>query len=79
MMLFLIVSQLLLTGSIFLVELYLGFHMGFVGTHNMRKRVIMNGKAVAWYYIWHDTFLVDLISAAALIGQVRSLCVPSAV
>lgn len=59
-------------GSIFLVELYLGFHMGFVGTHNMRKRVIMSGKAVSWFYIRHDTFIVDLISAAALVGQVGS-------
>ncbi|KAK9814109.1 hypothetical protein WJX72_000796 [[Myrmecia] bisecta] len=60
----------LVAGAFYVVELVLGFHIGFVGTHALRRRVIMHGRAVAWYYMRHGTFFVDLITTVAWLGQV---------
>lgn len=54
------------------MELWLGFHIGFVGRLNTRKKLVMDGKAVAWYYITRGQFLVDTLTAIAWIAQVRS-------
>ncbi|KAK9809917.1 hypothetical protein WJX72_001723 [[Myrmecia] bisecta] len=60
----------LVTGAFYAVELALGFHIGFVGTHALTRRLIMDGKAVAWYYMRHGTFVVDCITVLAWLGQV---------
>ena len=54
------------------MELLLGFHIGFVGRLNTRKKLIMDGKAVAWYYVAKGQFFVDTLTAVAWIAQVGS-------
>ena len=59
------------------MELWLGFHIGFVGRLNTRKKLVMDGKAVAWYYLTRGQFAVDTLTAIAWIAQVRSeRCMP---
>jgi hypothetical protein len=60
-------------GAFYFVELCLGFHVGFVGKHNMAKKLIMDGKAVAWFYTVRGQFFVDAITAVAWVAQVGSL------
>lgn len=57
-------------GAFYFVELCLGFHVGFVGKHNMAKKLIMDGKAVAWFYTVRGQFFVDAITAVAWVAQV---------
>ena len=52
------------------MELWLGFHIGFVGKLNAKKKLIMDGKAVAWYYVQRGQFYVDALTAVAWIAQV---------
>ena len=64
--------QGLRAGAFYFVELLLGFHIGFVGRLNTRKKLIMDGKAVAWYYVTKGQFFVDTLTAVAWIAQVGS-------
>lgn len=57
-------------GTIYFVELCLNFHIGFIGKYGTQKRLIMDSKAVAWYYITQGQFFVDCITAVAWIAQV---------
>ena len=60
----------LCAGAFYFVELLLGFHIGFVGKLNARKKLVMDGKAVAWFYMWRAQFFVDALTAVAWIAQV---------
>ncbi|CAL8465088.1 g4623 [Coccomyxa elongata] len=60
----------LTAGTFYFVELCLNFHIGFIGKYGTQKRVIMDGKAVAWYYITQGQFFVDCITAVAWIAQI---------
>ena len=60
----------LCAGGFYFVELLLGFHVGFVGKLNARKKLVMDGKAVAWFYTCRGQFYVDTITAIAWIAQV---------
>ena len=53
------------------MELCLGFHIGFVGRFNTRKKLVMDGKAIAWYYITRGQWFVDTLTAIAWIAQVQ--------
>ena len=59
------------------MELCLGFHIGFVGKYMTRKKLVMDGKAVAWYYIKRGQFFVDTLTAVAWITQVCAHTLPS--
>ena len=61
-------------GAFYFVELWLGFHIGFVGKLNTRKKLIMDGKAVAWFYVIRGQFFVDTLTAVAWIAQVQTEC-----
>ncbi|BDA50689.1 probable potassium/sodium hyperpolarization-activated cyclic nucleotide-gated channel [Coccomyxa sp. Obi] len=60
----------LIAGTFYFVELCLNFHIGFIGKYGTQKRMIMDGKAVAWYYITQGQFFVDCITAVAYFAQI---------
>ena len=62
------------SGAFYFIDLCLGWHVGFIGKHNMNKKLVMDGRAVAWFYVWHGQFLVDIITAIAWITQARVHC-----
>ncbi len=55
------------------MELLLNFHIGFIGKWGSQKKVFIDGKAVAWYYITHGQFFVDVLTAVAWIAQVTPI------
>jgi len=38
------------------------FHCSFLAVHRFKRRVVADGRLVAWFYIRHGSFLVDLLS-----------------
>ena len=38
-------------GTIFVVDLLVNFHVGFIVTNNFQRRVVMDAKEVAAYYV----------------------------
>ena len=51
-----------ITGSIFLLDVFLKFHIGFVISCDYRTKIEMRGKHIAWYYFRHGGAWIDLIS-----------------
>ncbi len=59
-------------GGLYFIDLCLGFHVGFLGQHNMAKKLVMDRRAIAWYYTRRGNFPVDLITAIAFFSQARA-------
>ncbi|KAK9807740.1 hypothetical protein WJX72_007807 [[Myrmecia] bisecta] len=60
----------LIAGCFYAVELGLGFHVGFVGRYNMQRKVIMDGRGIAWYYLLKGSFAIDLLTTLAWLTQI---------
>ncbi|KAK9804836.1 hypothetical protein WJX72_007920 [[Myrmecia] bisecta] len=60
----------LIAGCFYAVELGLGFHVGFVGRYNMQRKVIMDGRGIAWYYVLKGSFFIDLLTTLAWLTQI---------
>lgn len=63
-------SECVTTGTLYFAELLINFHVGFIGKYGTQKKIVLDGKAVAWYYITQGQFLVDTLTAVAWIAQV---------
>lgn len=61
---------LCVSGVTFLAELTLNWNVAYVATHNLRKRIVLKRKHIANFYVYHSTFLFDLISTIVFIVQV---------
>ncbi|KAK9836539.1 hypothetical protein WJX74_002745 [Apatococcus lobatus] len=62
-----------IAGCFFATDLFLGFHIGFIATHNLRKRVVLDGRAVARYYTKHGSFAIDLMSTLVWIIEIVAI------
>ena len=62
---------LLRPGSFYFVEFWLGFHVGFIGVCDGQRKLIMDGKAIARYYVLKGRCPIDLLTAVAWVVQVR--------
>ncbi|CAL8463823.1 g3357 [Coccomyxa elongata] len=60
----------LIAGTLYFAELLINFHVGFIGKYGAQKKIVLDGKAVAWYYITQGQFLVDTLTAIAWIAQI---------
>ena len=58
------------TGVTFATELIMSWNVAFVGTRNLRKRIVLKRRKIAHFYIWHSTFIFDTISTLVFIIQV---------
>ena len=57
-------------GTFYFMELLLNFHIGFIAKYGTQKKLVIDGKATAWYYITQGQFFVDMLTAVAWIAQV---------
>ena len=57
-------------GTFYFVEFWLGFHVGFVGVCNGQRKLIMDGGAIARYYVLKGRFPIDTLTAVAWVAQV---------
>ena len=46
--------------------------VGFVVVHGWHKRIIMNGPAIAKYYVQHGTAFIDIFSVVPFFAQVSA-------
>ncbi|KAK9812616.1 hypothetical protein WJX72_000666 [[Myrmecia] bisecta] len=53
----------LVAGALFNLDIFILLHTGFVVTHNLRRKVIMNGPLIAWYYCRRGALITDVLSA----------------
>ena len=65
------VCIMLFAGCTFAIELFLGWNVAFVATHNLRKRVVLRRRKIFWFYFWHGSFIFDFISTCVFIAQVK--------
>ena len=53
-----------------MVDFILGFHTGYVVSCNFRRRIVMDGRQVAMYYLTRGSCVVDFLSTVAWLTQV---------
>ena len=46
------------------------FHCSFLAVHRFKRRVVADGRLVAWFYVRHGSFLVDLLSILPILELV---------
>ncbi|KAK9841010.1 hypothetical protein WJX81_005273 [Elliptochloris bilobata] len=52
----------LVAGLLYAADMAFNFHCSFVAVHRFKRRAVVDGRLVAWFYIRHGSFLVDLLS-----------------
>ncbi|KAL4425355.1 hypothetical protein ABPG75_009371 [Micractinium tetrahymenae] len=57
-------------GGIFLVDMLIALHVGFIATCGTRKLLVMNGRLVARQYLASFAFFVDLCACLAWLMQI---------
>lgn len=57
-------------GLLYTIDLFFNFHVGFIGKYNTQKTLVMDGRAIARYYVTKGTFIVDFITACCWTAQV---------
>ena len=62
-------------GCTFAIELFLGWNVAYVATHNMNMRVVLRRRKIAQFYVFKGSFILDLISTIVFIAQVYCLAV----
>lgn len=60
------------TGCFFLADIFANLHVGFVLVHDYKKKVIMDGKHILWYYLKYGGAWIDVMSIIPLMYQVWS-------
>ncbi len=58
-------------GLFFFIDLLLNFHVGYMASYNVHRKIIMDRRTIARLYVFHGTFWVDLISCGAWFTQAR--------
>ena len=61
-------------GFFYTLDLIFNFHVGFIGKFNTQKTLVMDGRAIARFYVTKGTFAVDCITACCWTAQVGSAC-----
>ena len=57
-------------GFFYTCDMMFNFHVGFIGKYNTQKTLVMDGRAIARYYVTKGTFAVDFITACCWMAQV---------
>lgn len=50
----------------------MNFNVAFIVTHNFKRKMITDPRAIANYYVRRGTFRYDVISTLAWLTQVRA-------
>jgi len=57
-------------GALYAADMAFHFHCSFLAVHRFKRRVVADGRLVAWFYIRHGSFLVDLLSILPILELV---------
>lgn len=58
-------------GAFFLIDIFMNLHVGFVLHHDYKKKVVMDGKHILWYYLKYGGAWIDLLSVIPLFYEVK--------
>lgn len=57
-------------GLVYWIDIAMRFRMGFCVVYNLKRELIMDGGLIAHFYVRHNTFLLDFLSAMPSIAEV---------
>ena len=57
-------------GFFYTCDLIFNFHVGFIGKYGTQKTLVMDGRAIARFYMFKGTFAVDFLTACCWTAQV---------
>lgn len=55
---------------VFLTDFILNFHIGFIIKYEHKRKVILSGRSVAWYYFFHGGLWIDITTFTTLVYAV---------
>lgn len=65
-----------LAGVLYAADMAFHFHCSFVAVHRFKRRAVVDGRLVAWFYVRHGSFFVDLLSILPTLELVPHPCPP---
>ena len=60
----------LVLGTLFLVDMMLSFHGGWVVHYNLQMKIVMDGWQIARFYVWRGGFWLDLPAGISVVSEV---------
>eukprot|EP00803_Ostreobium_quekettii_P010868 evm.model.scf_1447.2 EVM.evm.TU.scf_1447.2 scf_1447:6160-16978(+) len=60
----------IIAGLLLLIDFVMNFHIGFIIVHDYKKKVIMNGKSIGWYYWNYGGALIDALGVLPLFPEI---------
>ena len=54
--------------------MFFNFHCSFIAVHRFKRCTVADGRLVAWFYIRHGSFIVDLLSVAPTLELIVRHC-----
>ncbi|CAD7700267.1 unnamed protein product, partial [Ostreobium quekettii] len=67
----------IVAGLFLLFDFLMNFHVGFMVVHDYKKKVVMDGQSVKWYYWMHGGALIDAIAVFPLLPEIVYLSLQS--
>ena len=61
-------------GLLYAADMFFNFHCSFIAVHRFKRCTVADGRLVAWFYIRHGSFLVDLLSVAPTLELMARTC-----
>eukprot|EP00887_Chlorella_sp_A99_P004770 scaffold4.g4770.t1 len=55
--------------ALYVGDMAMGFHVGFVAAHDVKRALVMEGAKVADYYVRHGSFLADLLATLPIVPE----------
>ncbi|KAK9792471.1 hypothetical protein WJX73_000921 [Symbiochloris irregularis] len=62
-----------LAGAVILLDIFFNFHCGFYVVWNFKRRLILQGDLIGRFYLWHGTFVIDILSIIPWIAELVDL------
>ena len=63
-------------GLVYWIDIVMRFRVGFCVVYNLKRELIMDGGLIAHFYVRHNTFVLDFLSAIPSIAEVEVLLTP---
>lgn len=57
-------------GLLFLLDVFINLHVGFVVRYDYKMKIIKDGRSVLWFYAFHGGMWMDVLSATPVVFEV---------
>ncbi|GMH33531.1 hypothetical protein BSKO_01365 [Bryopsis sp. KO-2023] len=63
----------IIAGFVFLLDIFMNFHIGFIVRYDYKKKVVMDSTSVALFYATHGGLWIDVLSVVPLFFEIAVL------